>query len=51
MADLDACVREVLGAKFDMGLFANPFLRMGKPEDDPVDVGLRLLDGLRDLQG
>lgn len=38
MADLDACVREVLGAKFDMGLFANPFLRMGKPEDDPVDV-------------
>jgi beta-glucosidase len=38
MADLDACVREVLGAKFDMGLFANPFLRMGKPEDDPADV-------------
>ncbi len=38
MAELDACVREVLGAKYDMGLFANPFLRMGKPEDDPVDV-------------
>lgn len=38
MAELDACVREVLGAKYDMGLFANPFLRMGKQEDDPVDV-------------
>ncbi|MFJ5370480.1 beta-glucosidase BglX, partial [Bosea sp. CER48] len=38
MAELDACVREVLGAKYDLGLFANPFLRMGKPEDDPVDV-------------
>lgn len=38
MAELDACVREVLGAKYDMGLFANPFVRMGKQEDDPVDV-------------
>jgi len=38
MAELDACVREVLGAKYDMGLFANPFLRMGKKEDDPADV-------------
>ncbi|WP_199091279.1 beta-glucosidase BglX [Bosea sp. ASV33] len=38
MAELDACVREVLGAKYDMGLFANPFVRMGKAEDDPVDV-------------
>ncbi|WP_454658288.1 beta-glucosidase BglX [Bosea beijingensis] len=38
MAELDACVREVLGAKYDMGLFTNPFLRMGKQEDDPVDV-------------
>ncbi len=38
MAELDACVREVLGAKYDMGLFANPFLRMGKAQDDPVDV-------------
>lgn len=38
MAELDACVREVLSAKYDMGLFANPFLRMGKQEDDPVDV-------------
>jgi beta-glucosidase len=38
MAELDARVREVLGAKYDMGLFANPFLRMGKAEDDPADV-------------
>ncbi|MCO5091016.1 beta-glucosidase BglX [Bosea sp. (in: a-proteobacteria)] len=38
MAELDARVREVLGAKYDMGLFADPFLRMGKPEDDPADV-------------
>jgi len=38
MAELDARVREVLGAKYDMGLFANPFLRMGKVEDDPTDV-------------
>ncbi|QEL26800.1 beta-glucosidase BglX [Bosea sp. F3-2] len=37
MAELDACVREVLGAKYDLGLFANPFLRMGKPADDPVN--------------
>ncbi|CAH1660377.1 beta-D-glucoside glucohydrolase, periplasmic [Hyphomicrobiales bacterium] len=38
MAELDARVREVLGAKYDLGLFADPFLRMGKPEDDPADV-------------
>ena len=38
MAELDARVREVLGAKYDMGLFANPFLRMGKAQDDPADV-------------
>jgi beta-glucosidase len=38
MAELDDRVREVLGAKYDMGLFADPFLRMGRPEDDPVDV-------------
>lgn len=37
VAELDERVREVLGAKYDLGLFANPFLRMGKPEDDPVD--------------
>lgn len=37
MAELDARVREVLGVKYDLGLFANPFLRMGSPADDPVD--------------
>jgi beta-glucosidase len=35
--ELDARVREVLGAKYDLGLFANPFLRMGSPETDAVD--------------
>lgn len=34
---LDARVREVLGVKYDLGLFANPFLRMGSPADDPED--------------
>lgn len=38
MAEIDDRVREVLGAKYDLGLFADPFLRMGKPEDDPTDV-------------
>ena len=38
MAELDARVRAVLGVKYDLGLFADPFLRMGRPEDDPVDV-------------
>lgn len=37
MGEIDARVREVLGAKYDLGLFANPFLRMGSPADDPVD--------------
>jgi beta-glucosidase len=37
MAELDARVREVLGVKYDLGLFANPFLRMGSPADDPED--------------
>ena len=36
-AEIDARVREVLGVKWDLGLFADPFLRMGKPADDPVD--------------
>ncbi|MBS0343403.1 MAG: beta-glucosidase BglX, partial [Proteobacteria bacterium] len=35
--ELDNAVREVLGAKYDMGLFHNPFLRIGKAEDDPAD--------------
>jgi beta-glucosidase len=37
MAEIDARVREVLGVKYDLGLFADPFLRMGTPADDPVD--------------
>lgn len=28
----------MLGAKYDMGLFADPYLRIGKVEDDPVDT-------------
>lgn len=36
-SDVDNAVREVLGAKYDMGLFHNPFLRIGKAEDDPAD--------------
>lgn len=37
MAELDARVAEVLGTKYDLGLFANPFLRMGTPSSDPAD--------------
>ena len=37
-SDLDNAVREVLGAKYDMGLFADPYLRIGKAEDDPADA-------------
>ncbi|MEC4166862.1 beta-glucosidase BglX [Pseudomonas sp. MS-1(2024)] len=37
-SDLDNAVREVLGAKYDMGLFGDPYLRIGKAEDDPVDT-------------
>jgi len=35
---LDDAVREVLGAKYDMGLFADPFRRIGKAADDPADI-------------
>lgn len=38
MKTLDNAVREVLGAKYDMGLFHDPFLRIGKAEDDPPDL-------------
>ena len=31
-------MRAVLGAKYDMGLFKDPYLRIGKAEDDPVDT-------------
>ena len=37
-AEIDNAVREVLGAKYDMGLFADPFLRIGKAEDDPPEL-------------
>ncbi|KTC36055.1 MAG: beta-glucosidase BglX [Pseudomonas sp.] len=36
--DIDNAVREVLGAKYDMGLFKDPYLRIGKAEDDPADT-------------
>jgi beta-glucosidase len=35
--EVDNAVREVLGAKWDMGLFANPYLRIGAAVDDPAD--------------
>ncbi|RZL93270.1 MAG: beta-glucosidase BglX [Variovorax sp.] len=38
MKTLDNAVREVLGAKYDLGLFHDPFLRIGKAEDDPPDL-------------
>lgn len=37
-ADIDNAVREVLGAKYDMGLFADPYRRIGKASDDPADT-------------
>ncbi|MHC6224262.1 beta-glucosidase BglX [Pseudomonas sp. X10] len=36
--ELDNAVREVLGAKYDMGLFEDPYRRIGKAEDDPQDA-------------
>ena len=35
---IDQAVREVLGAKYELGLFHEPFLRIGKASDDPQDV-------------
>jgi beta-glucosidase-like glycosyl hydrolase len=32
--ELDKAVREVLGAKYDMGLFKDPYVRIGKAETD-----------------
>jgi len=37
-SDIDNAVREVLVAKYDMGLFKDPYLRIGKAEDDPADT-------------
>ncbi|ROO02135.1 beta-glucosidase [Pseudomonas moraviensis] len=36
--DVDNAVREVLAAKYDMGLFKDPYLRIGKAADDPADT-------------
>ncbi|WP_407291454.1 beta-glucosidase BglX [Stutzerimonas zhaodongensis] len=38
VGEIDTAVREVLGAKYDMGLFHDPFLRIGSANDDPADV-------------
>jgi len=38
LRDIDAAVRQVLGAKYDMGLFQDPFRRIGAAKDDPPDV-------------
>ncbi|RRV14974.1 beta-glucosidase BglX [Pseudomonas saudiphocaensis] len=35
---IDQAVREVLGAKYELGLFHEPFLRIGKASDDPREV-------------
>lgn len=37
VAEIDRAVREVLGAKWDMGLFANPYRRIGVAANDPAD--------------
>ncbi|WP_448694808.1 beta-glucosidase BglX [Pseudomonas moraviensis] len=36
--DIDNAVREVLAAKYDMGMFKDPYLRIGKAADDPADT-------------
>ncbi|MGH8384144.1 MAG: beta-glucosidase BglX [Pseudomonas sp.] len=36
--EVDDAVREVLGAKYDMGLFADPYLRIGAASDDPENI-------------
>ncbi|RMM12305.1 Beta-D-glucoside glucohydrolase, partial [Pseudomonas syringae pv. maculicola] len=38
MKEIDSAVREVLGAKYDMGLFASPYGRIGVAADDPADT-------------
>lgn len=38
VALIDEAVREVLGAKYDMGLFHDPFLRIGAAAQDPAEV-------------
>jgi len=36
--ELDDAVREILGAKYDMGLFHDPYLRIGRADGDPAEV-------------
>lgn len=36
--DLDNAVREILGAKYDLGLFKDPYARIGHESGDPADV-------------
>ncbi|MBB5393953.1 MULTISPECIES: beta-glucosidase BglX [unclassified Herbaspirillum] len=36
--DLDNAVREILGAKYDMGLFHDPYVRIGQAAGDPPNV-------------
>jgi beta-glucosidase len=36
--EIDNAVREVLGAKYDMGLFQDPYRRIGAAAQDPADV-------------
>ena len=36
--EIDNAVREVLGAKYDMGLFHDPYRRIGKAVDDPAET-------------
>ncbi|OZI24038.1 beta-glucosidase [Bordetella genomosp. 9] len=38
MADLDRATRDVLRVKYDLGLFQDPYRRIGRPENDPPDV-------------
>ena len=38
MQEIDNAVREILGAKYDMGLFHDPYRRIGNAADDPVEV-------------
>ncbi len=38
MEEIDRSVRNVLGAKYDMGLFHDPYLRIGAAADDPADL-------------
>ena len=37
MQEIDRAVRAILGAKYAMGLFHDPYLRIGQAADDPAD--------------